>query len=135
MRAAFRDRALSPAPGLARITSGIKPNIRSFAWAVVELRRIRRQLHIEGVDARVPLAKGLGPRGWRGVQAAVTVTHATCLERALLIQGWIGGYSTPPDIVIGVRRQSGEIAAHAWVDGSDPWFDIRYEELMRLTRC
>jgi hypothetical protein len=133
VKAAFRDRVLSPAPGLARITSGIKPNIRSFVGAVVELRRIRRQLRVEGVDARVPRAKGLGPRGRRGVQAAVTVTRATCLERALLIQGWIGGYSVPPDVVIGVRSRSGAVAAHAWVDGPDPWFDADYEELTRLS--
>lgn len=116
-----------------RIATGAVPNLRSFGWAVVQSRNIRHRLRSEGTKARVPLPMGIGPRGWWGVRAAVALVRPTCLERALLVQAWIGGYASPPDVVIGVRRRSGAVEAHAWVDGSDPWFDPSYQELTRLT--
>jgi hypothetical protein len=56
----------------------------------------------------------------------------TCLERALVLQAWIGGYTDPPDVIIGVRRRAGAVEAHAWVDGADPWFDPSYQEIARF---
>lgn len=117
-----------------RLLTGLLPNMRSFMWAFGRLRAVRAELRHEGADVRVPLAVGLGPRGWAGVRTAIAVARPTCLERALLIQSWIGGYMDPPDVVIGVRNRDGAVEAHAWVDGRDPWFDQSYEELARLPR-
>lgn len=116
-----------------RAFTGLRPNIRSFQWAWRGLRNVRRELNRNGGDTRVPLAVGLGPRGWAGVRVAIALLRPTCLERALLVQSWIGGYMSPPDVVIGVRKRNGTVEAHAWVDGRDPWFDSTYEELARLT--
>jgi hypothetical protein len=115
-----------------RIVTGIEPNVRSFKWAVVQCRGIRRRIRIEGAAARVPPPTDAGPRGWLGVRAGIVLLRPTCLERALVIQAWVGGYAEPPDVVIGVRRRAGVVEAHAWVDGSDPWFDPSYHEIARF---
>ena len=115
-----------------RLVGGAVPSARALRWAAVELRGIRRRLPVEGTRARVAPVAGLGPRGWWGVRTAIAIVRPTCLERALVVQAWIGGYADAPDVVIGVRRRSGEVEAHAWVDAVDPWFDPSYEELSRL---
>lgn len=114
-----------------RIATGIGPNLRSFRWATGQIRSIHRRLPSEGVRARVPLATGMGPRGWWGVRAAVKVMRPTCLERALVVQAWVGGYTDVPDVVIAVRNES-SVEAHAWIDGPDPYYDPSYAELTRL---
>ena len=82
--------------------------------------------------ARIPPAAGMGPRGGWGIRVAFIATQPTCLERALLLQAWVGGYSDAPDVVIGVRKTSGGVEAHAWVEDRDPLFDPSYTELTRL---
>jgi hypothetical protein len=114
--------------------SGLIPNVRSFLWGVGAVNAVRRDLKAKGSRTRVLAPRAVGPRGTTGVRIAVTVARPTCLERALVLQGWISGYSSsPPDVVIGVRKHDGVVEAHAWVDGSDPEFDATYEELTRLT--
>lgn len=115
-----------------RILTGIAPNVASFGWALTQSRTIRHKVRTEGASARVPVPTVAGPRGWRGVQAAIVILRPTCLERALVLQAWIGGYAEAPDVVIGVRRQAGVVEAHAWVDGADPWFDPSYQEIARF---
>lgn len=115
-----------------RIATGIAPNVASFRWALIQSRTIRRKVHSEGATARVPFPMVPGPRGWWGVRAAIVLFKPTCLERALVLQAWIGGYTDPPDVVIGVRRRAGAVEAHAWVDGADPWFDPSYDEIARF---
>jgi hypothetical protein len=115
-----------------RIVTGIEPNVRSFRWAVVQSRSIRHKMRIKGATARVPSPTDTGPRGWLGVRAAMVLLRPTCLERAFVIQAWVGGYAEPPDVVIGVRRRAGVVEAHAWVDGGDPWFDPSYHEIARF---
>lgn len=119
---------------VTRATTGLAPNFRSLRWAVRELRDVHRRLPIEGAATRIPLAAGMGPRGWLGIQLAFVVTQPTCLERALLLQAWMGGYTDPPDVVIGIRNGSKGVEAHAWVEDRDPWFDPSYTELTRLAR-
>jgi hypothetical protein len=101
---------------------------------VGQLHDVRRRLPIEGTATRIPLAAGMGPRGWWGIRVAFLATQPTCLERALLLQAWMGGYAEPPDVVIGIRNGSDGVQAHAWVDERDPWFDPSYTELTRLAR-
>ena len=124
----------APARWLTRAATGPAPNIRSFRWAVGQLHDVRRRLPIEGTATRIPLAAGRGPRGWWGIRVAFIATQPTCLERALLLQAWMGGYAEPPDVVIGVRNGPDGVEAHAWVDERDPWFDPSYTELTRLAR-
>ena len=115
-----------------RLVGGAVPSARALRWAAVELPRHPSPPSRRRDQARVAPVAGLGPRGWWGVRAAIAIVRPTCLERALVVQAWIGGYADAPDVVIGVRRRSGEVEAHAWVDAVDPWFDPSYEELSRL---
>ena len=71
-------------------------------------------------------------RATSSATSSVVLLRPTCLERALVIQAWIGGYAEPPDVVIGIRRRAGVVEAHAWVDGADPWFDPSYHEIARF---
>ncbi len=119
---------------LTRAATGLAPNLRSLRWAVRELRRVHERLPIEGAATRIPLAAGMGPRGWWGIRVAFVATQPTCLERALLLQAWMGGYTEPPDVVIGVRNGTDGVEAHAWIEDRDPWFDPSYTELTRLSR-
>jgi hypothetical protein len=112
--------------------TGVAPNLRSFRWAATETRSIRRRVPSEGATARVPVPDLPAPRGWLGVRLAIAVLQPTCLERALVIQAWVAAYGNPPDVVIGVRRRNGSVEAHAWVDGSDPWYDPSYAEIARF---
>ena len=129
-----RDATNAPARWLTRAVTGAAPNIRSFRWAVGQLRDVRERLPIEGTATRIPLAARMGPRGWWGIRVAFIATQPTCLERALLLQAWMGGYAEPPDVVIGVRNGSGGVEAHAWVEDRDPWFDSSFTELTRLSQ-
>ena len=117
-----------------RVATGLAPNLRSLRWAFRQLRDVHERLPIEGAATRIPLAAGMGPRGWLGIQLAFVATQPTCLERALLLQAWMGGYTDPPDVVIGIRNGSEGVEAHAWVEDRDPWFDPSYTELTRLAR-
>ena len=127
------DVTTGPERGIAHVLTGVGPNLRAFRWAVQQLGDVKRRLPTEGTSTRIQVPTGLGPRGWRGVRTAVLVTRPTCLELSLLLQAWLGVYSPAPDVVIGVRKQSGKIEAHAWLDGRDPGFDDSYEELTRLS--
>jgi hypothetical protein len=127
------DRRRKLAEKARHTVTGLVPNTRSFLWATRAIHTARHELRSEGSRTRVRPPGFVGPRGTTGVRIAVVITRPTCLERALVLQGWISGYSeTPPDVVIGIRKQDGTIEAHAWVDGSDPEFDGSYEELTRL---
>lgn len=122
----------APVRWLTRTVTGLAPNLRSLRWAVRQLRDVHRRLPIEGAATRIPLAAGMGPRGWWGIRIAFIATQPTCLERALLLQAWMGGYTDAPDVVIGVRKASGGVEAHAWIEDRDPLFDPSYTELTRL---
>lgn len=117
---------------LMRITTGFAPNLRSFGWAVRQLRSVHRRLPIEGTETRIRRPVRPGPHGWWGVRLAIFVVNPTCLERSLLLQSWMGAYGDAPDVVIGVRSGSNGVEAHAWIEHRDPWFDPTYSELTRL---
>jgi hypothetical protein len=122
-----------PRRGIVHVLTAVGPNLRSFRWSVRQLRDVRRRLRTEGTRTRIQVPENLGPKGRWGVRTALLVTRPTCLERSLLVQAWLGVHTTAPDVVIGVRKRSGKIEAHAWLDGRDPLFDSSYEELTRLS--
>lgn len=112
---------------------GLVLSVRSYRWARTQLTDVKQRLRLEGVRTRVVPPDGLAPRGYRGLRLALRTVSPTCLERALVLQAWIAAYTTAPDVVIGVRKGESEIEAHAWVDGSDSWYDPSYDELTRLS--
>lgn len=127
------DSSTRPTSVVVRVLTGAVPNARTFRWSVRQLRGVRRRLNTEGTSTRIRVPQGIGPRGSWGIRAAILVTRPTCLERSLLLQAWLGVRARAPDVVIGVRKRSGKIEAHAWVDGRDPRVDPSYKELTRLS--
>jgi hypothetical protein len=93
---------------------------RAAWWAWWAVRRIRRRLRAEGINARVPAP----PRLRWGTRAGVNVVLArlspTCLERSLVLQRWLLAHGAAFDVVVGVRRdEEGVVFAHAWIDELD----------------
>ena len=39
-----------------------------------------------------------------------------CLQRALVLQSMLGTYGVHTDLRLGVRREAGELRAHAWIE-------------------
>jgi hypothetical protein len=39
-----------------------------------------------------------------------------CLQRALVLQSMLGAYGVHTDLRLGVRREAGELRAHAWIE-------------------
>ncbi|MFW2381111.1 MAG: lasso peptide biosynthesis protein [Acidimicrobiales bacterium] len=112
---------------------GLEFHIKGYRWARSELARVRADLPVSGVRTRAQVPDLTAPAGRRGVFRALAKTDQNCLERALVLQAWWSTSVMPaPDVVIGVRRGESILEAHAWVDGSDPWFDESYGEILRL---
>ena len=111
---------------------GLLVSVQAYRWARRELDDVKLRLKTEGVRTRVVSPAGLAPRGYRGLQRALSQVSPTCLERALVLQAWLAAYTDAPDVVIGVRKGETDIEAHAWVDGNDSAFDPSYDELTRL---
>lgn len=110
----------------------LKPlhELRVGLWALVEVRRVRRDLRQHGTHAVVrPVPRRAPGRAGRGIHLAAKVSRATCLERSLLRQAWFVQHGRSVDVVIGVRR-GGSIEAHAWVEGDDD--SSAYTEIYRL---
>jgi hypothetical protein len=95
--------------------------VRAAAWAALTLRRLRRDLKANGLEAAVPRPPRLADRGIRGVTGFSALARATCLERSFLLQGWLAERGRPYPIAVGViAPAAGEFKAHAWVQGFDP---------------
>jgi len=103
------------------------------AWAAFSVRLVRRRLKTQGLGTKVPPPPRVGPRGGRGVRAALRRLSPTCLERALVEQAWLASVGVLRDIVIGVPPEGmTQAPAHAWVDGTDDVSPEKYLELHRL---
>src|SRR5690349_7804686 len=100
-------------------------------WAARALRSVRRQLPSAGLDSRVPPPPGLSPRAGRGVDVLLRrIAHASCLERALIVQAWLDAQGMRRPVVVGATVDGG-FQAHAWLDGYDR-ADPRYTPLARV---
>ena len=109
------------------------PTLRAAAWAVVALRRTRRDLARQGLDgARVSPPPSLPPHARRGVLAVIRRRPSTCLERALVLQRWEAAHGGPSDVVIGVPGRSDDFVAHAWLEHMPDAQVAAYHELHRI---
>ena len=94
--------------------------LRAAWWAVVTVRRARRDLARRGLDgARVPPPPRLRAPAIGGVELVLDTLRCSCLERALVLQSWQAAHGAPADVVIGVAGPSEQFRAHAWLD-TDP---------------
>jgi hypothetical protein len=108
------------------------PTLRAASWAILALRRLRREIPDAGLDVRVLAPPRATPGGIRGVEAALRMRHATCLERSLIVQRWLMAVGSHHDVLIGVGRDADTIDAHAWIHRYDP--DAEGEGLQLLSR-
>jgi hypothetical protein len=108
-------------------------NLRAAWWADRALRRARRELSQTGLRGFVLLPPPRLPASAeRGVQAVLRRRNGTCLERALILQGWRRAHGDAREIVIGVRNLSSTFQAHAWLDGDPDEQAASFEELLRV---
>jgi hypothetical protein len=109
------------------------PTLRAALWAMLALRRARRDLARHGLDgARVSPPPALPARARRGVLAVIRRRPSTCLERALVLQRWEAAHGGPSDVVIGVPAPTGEFVAHAWLESMPDGLAAGYHELLRI---
>ncbi|HUP25882.1 MAG TPA: lasso peptide biosynthesis B2 protein [Thermoanaerobaculia bacterium] len=103
-------------------------------WLAVRLMVVRQRLRRLGVNAAQCAAPGsptMDPAAAVGepslsleaaeqlaslIVAAGRLVGARCLERAVLLQTILRRHGAPANLRIGVRRNAGELQAHAWVE-------------------
>lgn len=108
------------------------PELRAAWWALSALGKTRRRLRRDGIDDfRLEPPPRLPRSAARGVRVAMRLRRATCLERSLVMQRWLGSHGPGPDVVIGVGRRDDIFRAHAWLDG-EPDGERDFQELTRI---
>jgi transglutaminase superfamily protein len=96
------------------------PTLRAAWWAARAMRGLRRDLRSLGLRARVPVPPPLPADAVRGVRGIADLSHATCLERSLLLQRWLVAHGQAHDVLVGVGPSARDFEAHAWIEGYDP---------------
>ncbi len=91
---------------LARLAVRFVPPDRVFAWANRPPRRIRR-FAVDEASWISWAVENLGARPWM---------NALCLPRALAAHAMLRRRGIASRLCLGVAREGGELAAHAWVE-------------------
>jgi hypothetical protein len=91
---------------LARLAVRFVPTARIFAWANRSPRRIQR-FAVDEVGWISWAVEDLGARPWM---------NALCLPRALAAQAMLRRRGIASRVCLGVTRERGGLAAHAWVE-------------------
>jgi hypothetical protein len=103
----------------ARAAGAPLATARVATWTWAGVRSLRRDLRADGIDAvaAVPPAPALDDRHRATVSGLLRLMGATCLVRAAVLQRWDADHGRRREIIIGVARREGGIAAHAWLAG------------------
>ena len=116
--------------GFGRLGSLTRDDLRLAVGAYVSLLTTDVALRVLGYRRllerieRAPAAATLSPRrlrrarryaGWLDVAARRHFVPARCLHRSLALHAWLRAKGLPSELKIGVRKESGELRAHAWV--------------------
>jgi len=96
------------------------PTLLAAGWALLALRRLRREVGTSGLEVRVHAPPALAASATRGVERALALGHATCLERSLIVQRWLLSQGRRHDVLVGVAGGARSMEAHAWVESYDP---------------
>lgn len=91
---------------LARLAVRFVPPARVFAWANQPPRRIHR-FAVDEVGWISWAVENLGARSWM---------NALCLPRALAAHAMLRRRGIASRLCLGVAREAGDLAAHAWVE-------------------
>jgi hypothetical protein len=122
----------------------LRPTVlRAAWWTWRALRATRAGLKVAGVAVLVADPPRLPRSAGIGVQAVLSRTLPSCLERALVAQRWLAAHGDSRDVVIGVTTSGSDrlaeahdgFAAHAWVDGQEPDAGSTYQEMYRIPAC
>ena len=108
-------------------------SLRAATWALLALRRARRDLAARGLEGVWVASPPRLPASARvGVLAVVRRRPSTCLERALVLQRWEVDHGAPSDVIIGVRGASDNFQAHAWLEAMPDAGPHAFHEILRL---
>jgi hypothetical protein len=72
---------------------------------------------------------------WAVRAASRFIPRATCLAQALALNRWLHGRGLESIVQIGVTRDDGRFAAHAWVEHSGRPLLSSAREIERYARC
>jgi hypothetical protein len=117
---------------LRRLPVAALPTLRAAGWALLALRRLRGRISRDGLEVEVIAAPPSQSASVRGVELALRLRRATCLERSLVVQRWLLAQGRPHDVLVGVSGGVDAIDAHAWIDRYDA--DEQGEGYRVLTR-
>ena len=90
----------------------------------VELRVLGYKRLLERIE-RGPATDTVSPRrlrrarrfaGWLEQASHRHAVRARCLHRSLALHAWLRRKGLPSELKIGVRKENGELRAHAWVE-------------------
>lgn len=95
------------------------PTLRAAVWSLTALRRLRRELPLAGLTARVVPPPVVPVASVRGIELALRARHATCLERSFVVQRWLLAQGREHDVLVGVAGGADALDAHAWIDRYD----------------
>jgi hypothetical protein len=109
----------SPLKLLRRLPESGLPTLRAAGWALRALRRLRREIASAGLEVQVTPPPASRTASVRGVELALRLGRATCLERSLVVQRWLLAQGRAHDVLVGVAGGTAFLDAHAWIDRYD----------------
>ena len=113
--------ALSPADRLDVMRAFVWLTLVDVGLRTVGFHHLVRQARIRGVrrvsaDGRPGHGRAQRCAHWIEVAARHHVVSAPCLKRSLALHHWLCWEGLPSALRIGVRKEGGELKAHAWVE-------------------
>jgi hypothetical protein len=103
--------------------------LRAFAWLgiidlalrVVGFQRVIRTAESAPVSAERPdadqtIARARRYAHWLHIASRYHVVRAHCLQRSVVLHYWLRKEGLPSQLRVGVRKEDGELKAHAWVE-------------------
>lgn len=97
----------------------------SLAAVEVALRVLGYGRLVERIDAASASRREVDPEDlrrarryarWLEVASRYHIVRARCLHRSLALHRWLRQQGLPSELRIGVRKEDGELKAHAWVE-------------------
>jgi hypothetical protein len=117
---------------LRRLRAAALPTVHAAGWAILALRRLRRELPSAGLEVQVATPPASRAASVRGIELALRACRATCLERSLVVQRWLLAQGRDHDVLVGVAGGADAVDAHAWIHRYDA--DVHGEGYQVLTR-
>ncbi len=95
---------------------GIELRLRAWGFRRLAERADRVGLTSAGPVNAEDLAQAQRYARWIETASRVQLVRARCLHRSLVLHEWLRHRGLPSELRIGVRKENGELRAHAWVE-------------------